>query len=125
VTGPLCQLLPSGDDPGAPRTLTGEPADVALTWIPVVTTFEAAVRASGLKQRLHDAEAITILAFSQPYGQNHQPSREPFPYIQPSIMPRAVSKIDFATFRCRGGSTGRSPARLLPNSWPSNAASGS
>ena len=62
VTGPLCELLPSGDEPGAPRTLTGEPADVALTWIPVVTTFEAAVRASGLKQRLHDAEAITILA---------------------------------------------------------------
>jgi uncharacterized surface protein with fasciclin (FAS1) repeats len=62
VSGPLCELLPSGDDPGAPDQLRSEPADVALTWIPVVTTFEAAVRASGLKPQLHDADAITILA---------------------------------------------------------------
>jgi Fasciclin domain len=62
VVGPLCDLLPSGDDPGAPRTLTDDPADVALTWIPVVTTFEAAVRASGLAGYLHDADGVTILA---------------------------------------------------------------
>jgi hypothetical protein len=62
VTGPLCDLLPSGDDPGAPETLTDEPADVALTWIPVVTTFEAAVRASGLTGKLRKADGVTILA---------------------------------------------------------------
>jgi uncharacterized surface protein with fasciclin (FAS1) repeats len=62
VIGPLCDLLPSGDDPGAPATLTDEPADVALTWIPVVTTFEAAVRASGLAGYLRRAEGVTILA---------------------------------------------------------------
>jgi Fasciclin domain len=62
VVGPLCDLLPSGDDPGAPATLRDEPADVALTWIPVVTTFEAAVRASGLAGYLHESGAVTILA---------------------------------------------------------------
>jgi uncharacterized surface protein with fasciclin (FAS1) repeats len=62
VAGPLCDLLPSGDDPGAPETLTDEPADVALQWIPVVTTFEAAVRASGLADDLHRADGVTVLA---------------------------------------------------------------
>jgi uncharacterized surface protein with fasciclin (FAS1) repeats len=62
VAGPLCDLLPSGDDPGAPETLTDEPADVALQWIPVVTTFEAAVRATGLAGELRKADGITILA---------------------------------------------------------------
>ena len=62
VAGPLCDLLPSGDDPGAPETLTDEPADVALTWIPVVTTFEAAVRAAGLADDLRSADGVTILA---------------------------------------------------------------
>ena len=57
VSGPLCEALPSGDDPGAPPTLVDEPAAVVLTWIPVATTFEAAVRRSGLE--LHD---VTILA---------------------------------------------------------------
>ena len=62
VIGPLCDVLPSGDDPGAPASLRDEPADVALTWIPVVTTFEAAVRASGLVDYLHTAGGVTILA---------------------------------------------------------------
>jgi uncharacterized surface protein with fasciclin (FAS1) repeats len=62
VVGPLCDLLPSGDDPGAPATLTDEPADVALTWIPVVTTFEAAIRAAGLSGYLRGAGGVTILA---------------------------------------------------------------
>jgi Fasciclin domain len=62
VIGPLCDLLPSGDDPGAPASLTGEPADVALQWIPVLTTFEAAVRASGLADDLRRADGVTILA---------------------------------------------------------------
>jgi len=62
VTGPLCDLLPSGDDPGAPASLKDDPADVALTWIPVVTTFEAAVRASGLARYLRRADGVTILA---------------------------------------------------------------
>jgi uncharacterized surface protein with fasciclin (FAS1) repeats len=62
VTGPLCDLLPSGDDPGAPASLRDDPADVALQWIPVLTTFEAAVRASGLARYLHRAKDVTILA---------------------------------------------------------------
>src|SRR5688572_14008955 len=62
VSGPLCDQLPSGDDPGAPADLTDEPADVALQWIPVVTTFEAAVRASGLADDLRKADGVTILA---------------------------------------------------------------
>jgi uncharacterized surface protein with fasciclin (FAS1) repeats len=62
VIGPLCDLLPSGDDPGAPASLTDEPADVALQWIPVVTTFEAAVRAAGLTGYLRRADGVTILA---------------------------------------------------------------
>ena len=62
VTGPLCDLLPSGDDPGAPATLRDDRADVALTWIPVLTTFEAAVRASGLAPYLRRADGVTILA---------------------------------------------------------------
>jgi hypothetical protein len=62
VTGPLCDLLPSGDDPGAPALLRDEPADVALQWIPVVTTFEAAVRASELARYLRTADDVTILA---------------------------------------------------------------
>jgi fasciclin domain-containing protein len=57
VSGPLCQALPSGDDPGAPAQLVREPPDVALTWIPVVTTFEAAVRASRI-----ELEGRTVLA---------------------------------------------------------------
>ena len=62
VTGPLCDLLPSGDDPGAPASLRDDPADVALQWIPVLTTFEAAVRASGLADDLRRADGVTILA---------------------------------------------------------------
>lgn len=62
VTGPLCDLLPAGTDPGGPATLTSEPADVALTWIPVLTNFEAGVRASGLAADLRNAKAVTILA---------------------------------------------------------------
>jgi Fasciclin domain len=62
VTGPLCDLLPSGDDPGAPASLKDYRADVALQWIPVVTTFEAAVRASGLARYLRRADGVTILA---------------------------------------------------------------
>jgi uncharacterized surface protein with fasciclin (FAS1) repeats len=62
VTGPLCDLLPSGDDPGAPASLKNKPVDVALQWIPVLTTFEAAVRASGLAGYLRRADAVTILA---------------------------------------------------------------
>jgi hypothetical protein len=57
VSGPLCAQLPSGDDPGAPTRLRSEPADVALTWIPVLTTFEAAVRAAGI-----ELDDTTILA---------------------------------------------------------------
>jgi hypothetical protein len=59
VQGPLCDLLPAGDDPGSPATLAGKPADVVLTWIPVITTFEAAVRAARMGPEL---DGVTILA---------------------------------------------------------------
>ena len=62
MSGPLCAALPSGDDPGAPASLTGDPADEALQWIPVITTFEAAVRATGLDRELHSSDGVTILA---------------------------------------------------------------
>lgn len=63
VSGPLCQALPTGDDPGAPQSIAGEQADVVLTWIPVATMFEAAVRATGLDRELHTREdPVTILA---------------------------------------------------------------
>ena len=63
VSGPLCQALPTGDDPGAPQSIAGEPANVVLTWIPVATMFEAAVRATGLDRELNGREQpLTILA---------------------------------------------------------------
>jgi uncharacterized surface protein with fasciclin (FAS1) repeats len=57
VSGPLCAALPAGDDPGAPRTLVEKSPAEALTWIPVVTTFEAAVRRAGI-----ELDDVTILA---------------------------------------------------------------
>ncbi|MGH9245934.1 MAG: fasciclin domain-containing protein [Acidimicrobiales bacterium] len=60
--GPLCEFLPVGDDPGGPLAIADERADVALTWIPVLTIFEAGVRAAGLAGELRDANGITILA---------------------------------------------------------------
>ena len=62
VTGPLCDVLPTGDEPGNPTSLAGQPADQALQWIPVLTTFEAAVRATGLATELNGTEGVTILA---------------------------------------------------------------
>lgn len=62
LIGPLCDQLPAGNEPGGPAQLATEPADAALTWIPVLTVFEAAARATGLDQQLHDAEGVTILA---------------------------------------------------------------
>lgn len=62
VHGPLCQALPQGDDPGGPALLVVEPADIALTWIPVLTNFEAGVRAAGLDVDLNTADGVTILA---------------------------------------------------------------
>ena len=61
-TGSLCEALPTGDDPGAPSRLRRRSADVALQWIPVVTTFESAVRAAGMASELGAADDITILA---------------------------------------------------------------
>jgi Fasciclin domain len=68
VSGPLCAQLPSSDDPGAPASLRDEPAGVALTWIPVVTTFEAAVRASGIPLDGTTILAPTDDAFAKAYG---------------------------------------------------------
>ena len=67
VSGPLCERLPSGDDPGAPATLRDEPADVALTWIPVVTTFEAAARAADIPLDDTTILAPTDDAFAKAY----------------------------------------------------------
>lgn len=62
LVGPLCDQLPAGSDPGGPQLLATEPADVALQWIPVLTVFEAAARATGLDEQLHEADGVTILA---------------------------------------------------------------
>ncbi|MEV0325729.1 fasciclin domain-containing protein [Micromonospora echinospora] len=62
VTGPLCDVLPSGSEPGNPASLVDQPADRALGWIPVLTTFEAAVRASGMATELTGTQPVTILA---------------------------------------------------------------
>jgi len=62
VSGPLCEFLPGEGDPGGPDALENEAADVALTWMPVLTVFEAGVRATGLDEDLNAADGITILA---------------------------------------------------------------
>ena len=62
VVGPLCDALPSGTSPGNPAALRTEPAAVALTWIPVLTIFDAATRAAGMTAELNDADGVTILA---------------------------------------------------------------
>ena len=62
VTGPLCDMLPMGTDPGGPATLTSKPADEALQWIPVLTIFEAGARAARLAGDLRDTDEVTILA---------------------------------------------------------------
>jgi len=62
VTGPLCDMLPVGTDPGGPVTLTSKTADVALQWIPVLTIFEAGARASRLAGDLRATDGVTILA---------------------------------------------------------------
>ncbi|GAB3984437.1 fasciclin domain-containing protein [Plantactinospora veratri] len=62
VSGPLCAALPSGTDPGNPDALADQPGDVALQWIPVLTRFEAAVRAADLAAELRAPGGVTILA---------------------------------------------------------------
>lgn len=62
VTGPLCDLLPKGDEPGNPAALAGEPAGKALQWITVLTTFEAAMRASGMLPEVTAKPGVTLLA---------------------------------------------------------------
>ncbi|MEV0155613.1 fasciclin domain-containing protein [Micromonospora sp. NPDC050686] len=62
VTGPLCAALPTGTDPGNPAFLAGQPVDAALQWIPTLTTFEAALRTTGLLTELDTTDGITLLA---------------------------------------------------------------
>ncbi|MET8092997.1 fasciclin domain-containing protein [Micromonospora sp. NPDC005220] len=62
VTGPLCAALPTGTDPGNPSFLAGQPVDEALRWIPTLTTFEAAVRTSGVLTDLPAGAGVTVLA---------------------------------------------------------------
>ncbi len=59
VTGPLCAELPAGTEPGNPESRAGMPAEQAVQWIPVLTTFDAAVRATGLAGEL---TGVTVLA---------------------------------------------------------------
>ncbi|MFD2766997.1 fasciclin domain-containing protein [Micromonospora eburnea] len=62
VHGPLCDALPSGTEPGNPGSLAAEPPEVALQWLPVLTTFESAVRAADMAGELHEKSGVTILA---------------------------------------------------------------
>ncbi|MET8121640.1 fasciclin domain-containing protein [Micromonospora sp. NPDC005189] len=62
VTGPLCAALPTGTDPGNPTFLAGQPVDQALRWMPTLTTFEAALRTSGVLTDLPTGGGVTILA---------------------------------------------------------------
>ncbi|WP_406080109.1 fasciclin domain-containing protein [Micromonospora sp. NBC_00858] len=62
VTGPLCAALPTGTEPGNPTFLAGQPVDQALRWIPTLTTFEAALRTSGVLTDLPTGTGVTILA---------------------------------------------------------------
>ena len=61
LIGPICDLLPSGEEPGNPKEIAALPVDEVLSWIPVATYFEAAVRASGLTAELADRQGITVL----------------------------------------------------------------
>ncbi|RAO10517.1 hypothetical protein MED15_05734 [Micromonospora noduli] len=61
-TGPLCAALPTGTDPGNPSFLAGQPVDQALRWIPTLTTFEAALRTSGVLTDLPAGDGVTVLA---------------------------------------------------------------
>lgn len=60
--GPLCDQLPQGTEPGGPPSLATMTAEEALTWIPVLTVFEAGVRAAGLDGDLAASDGVTILA---------------------------------------------------------------
>ncbi|MCG5442700.1 fasciclin domain-containing protein [Micromonospora sp. NIE79] len=62
LTGPLCAALPTGTDPGNPSFLAGQPVDQALRWIPTLTTFEAALRTSGVLTDLPAGTGVTVLA---------------------------------------------------------------
>ncbi|MDG4810137.1 fasciclin domain-containing protein [Micromonospora sp. WMMD1120] len=62
VTGPLCAALPTGTDPGNPTYLATQPVEAALRWIPTLTTFEAAVRTSGVLADLPAGTTVTVLA---------------------------------------------------------------
>jgi len=62
LRGPLCDQLPKGDEPGAPQFLREMAADEALTWMPVLTVFEAGARATGIDEELRTSEGVTILA---------------------------------------------------------------
>ncbi|MET8359149.1 fasciclin domain-containing protein [Micromonospora sp. NPDC005171] len=62
VTGPLCAALPTGAEPGNPSFLAGQPVDQALRWIPTLTTFEAALRTSGVLTDLPTGTGVTALA---------------------------------------------------------------
>ncbi|MEV1331429.1 fasciclin domain-containing protein [Micromonospora costi] len=61
ISGPLCAALPAGDEPGNPTYLAGQPVATALQWMPTLTTFEAALRTSGLLPDL-ERDGITLLA---------------------------------------------------------------
>jgi hypothetical protein len=89
VSGPLCQALPSGDDPGAPAQLVREPPEVALTWIPVVTTFEAAVRASDIQLDGRTMLAPSDDAFAAAYDRQRLDDlllKRPADLVEPHVV---------------------------------------
>ena len=61
-TRSLCPFLPSGTDPGSPQDLAEKDADAAIDTIPVLTTFAAAMHASGFDAILRKTNGVTILA---------------------------------------------------------------
>jgi hypothetical protein len=97
VSGPLCERLPNADDPGAPATLRDDAPNAALTWIPVVTTFEAAVRASGIELAGTTILAPTDDAFAKAYDRQELDElllERPRELVEPHIVDGERSLAD-------------------------------
>lgn len=61
-TRSLCPFLPSGTDPGSPQDLEDKTADAAISSIPVLSVFAAAMQASELDAVLRTVPGVTVLA---------------------------------------------------------------
>lgn len=62
ISGPECEYLPLGKDPGNPEQLAGGPVDEVVRWVPLLHTFEGLMRAAGLDEKVHGSDGVTILA---------------------------------------------------------------